>query len=174
MEESEQYYVMNIDGVIIGPVASNVLTHLATKWQIGPDSPIRRGDGAEWMTFRDVAATLGITLPDSTDWRADREAAIAKEKSDMRWGCAVFLVIGWIGMTWIGLGFLFVPMLLIGILFVLFCKLFGAMSGLDVLNVPMWSDVRVKRLPGQGLQMFALALAMGLVMAYYLYRIMNQ
>ena len=174
MEDPEQYYVMDIDGVIIGPVASNVLTHLATKWQIGPDSPIRRGDGSEWVTFRDVAAILSITLPDATDWRANRKAAIAKEKSDKRWGCAVFLVIGWIGMTWIGLGFLFVPFLMYCVLYYSFCKLFEVMTGLQVLGVPMWTDVRVKRIPGQGWDFLAMALAMSLVMGYYLYRIMNQ
>ena len=148
MEEAKQFYVMNIDGVVIGPVTSDVLTHLANTWQIGPDSPIRPSEISEWATFRDVAATLGITLPDTRDWKASRKAAIAKEKSDMRWGCAVFLVIGWIGMTWIGLGFLFVPFLMFCALYYGLGKLFEAMTGLPVLGVPMWSDFRVKRIPG--------------------------
>lgn len=172
MKES-QYYVIDIDCQIIGPVDAPILTHLVTKWQIGPDSPIRRGSNGDWMSFRDVAATLDITLPDSGDWRANRKATVSKERSDMRWGCAVFLVIGWIGMAWIGLGFLVVPMLMTGILFVLFCKLFGAISSTDVLNVPMWSDVRVKPLPGQGLQMLAFALSLGMVIGYYYWRITN-
>jgi hypothetical protein len=174
MEESAQYHVMDVDGNVVGPVSPAVLTHLVTQWRIGPDSPIRRTDGADWVTLRDVATSIGITLPVSNDWKASSEAAIAKDRSNIRWGCAVFLILGWIGMTWIGLGFLFMPMLLTGILFVVFCKVFGAMSGLDVLNVPMWTDVRVKRQPGQGLQMLALALAMGLVTAYYCWRITTQ
>ena len=164
---------MDIDGVIIGPVASDVLTHLATKWQIGPDSLIRRGDSAEWVTFRDVAATIGIRLPDSTDWSASRKAAMAKQRSETMLVCVVLLVIGWIGMAWIGIGFLFVPILMSGILYFGLCKLFQAMSGIDIFSLPLLNDMRVNRLPGQGLQMLALALSGGLVMAYYAYRMMN-
>lgn len=174
MEESSQYHVMDVDGNVIGPVSPAVLTHLVKQWRIGPDSPIRREDGAEWGTFRDVATSLGIALSESNEWKTNRDAALAKDRSNMRWGCAVFLVLGWIGMAWVGLGFLFVPMLMSGIFFVAFCKLLGAMSGLDVLNVPMWTDVRVKRQPGQGLQMLALALAIGTVAAYYCWRITSQ
>jgi hypothetical protein len=94
--------------------------------------------------------------------------------SNKRWGCAIFLVIGWILMTWLGLGFLFVPFLMYCILYLLFAKLFEAMTGLSVLGVPMWMDVRVKRIPGQGWDFLAMALAMGLVAAYYCWRIVSQ
>jgi hypothetical protein len=173
-QDPPQFYVMDIDGKIVGPVPSEVLTNLAASWQIGPDSPIRQGDVAEWATFREVANALGIALPAANDWRANRNAAIAKEKSDKRWGCAIFLVIAWIAMMWMGIGFLFVPILMWGVLYYAFGKLFGAMTGLDVLGLPMWNDFRVKRIPGQGWDFLAIVLAIIIVFASYSWRFTSQ
>lgn len=171
MEEPAQYHVMDVDGNMVGPVSSAELAKLVEQWCIGPDSPIRPAEGSNWTTFRDVATSIGIQLPETDEWEANRKAAIANEKSNIRWGCAVFLVLFWVGMNWIGFGFLVVPIVAFSVLYYTLCKLFSAMTGLEVFWAPMWSDMRKKRIPGQGWQFLALILAMFLVVGYYLYRI---
>jgi hypothetical protein len=174
MEETDQYYVMDLKGQVVGPMDLKGVTILAFSWKIEPESPVRRSDGTEWVAFRRIAADHGISLPDTVEWQANRDAAVKQDRSEIIWMSGILIAIIWGGMSWLGIGFMFVPMLLTGILYVLFCKLFGAMSSLEILSLPLFNDMRVNRLPGQGLQMLALALSGGLVIAYYAYRIMNQ
>jgi len=167
----KEYYVVTVTHESVGPISPDVISYLVKTWQIGPDSPIKMGEDGEWATMRDVGDALGIDLPDSENWKVNRVSALAKERKNGLLAVVFLLVLIWGGLTIIGLGFIFMPMLIVGALFVILCLIFTPIAGTDVLSAPMWTDIRKKPENGQGWQFLAFAIASILTMVFYAWRI---
>lgn len=166
----EEYYVVTVTQEPVGPISPEVIAHMVRRWRIGPDSPIKRGADGEWATMRDVADVLGIDLPDSERWKADRASAMSTERTNGILGAVIVLPLIWGGLAFIGLGFIFMPLLIVGTIFVLLCLLFTPIAGTNVLATPMWTDIRKKAVKGQGWQLLSFGIALALTMAFYAWR----
>jgi len=126
------------------------------------DCWVRREEEDEWFQLKELHEAL--TEKASKETPSDSNNLLGC-------GCLLVIFLGLLfgGMSVIGLGFLFIPLLMLGVLYLIYGFILGLIFNVDVFSAKMWS---IHETPSKDsfMQFLAMMLALTSVLLFYLWR----